>query len=1168
MSLLIKDLFQKDINRNIETVIKADDRDHISDEVVEYVITAEITKKITTLFREYNDYAGANGVWISGFFGSGKSHLLKILSYVFENKEVGGYQCGELFAEKIENDELLKADIYNSTRIPSESILFNIDQQAQNTNNTEDNAILAVFYKVFYDHMGFYGAQSHVAEFEMWLYGKKQFDSFKQSFIELHGKSWLEARRDYFDPLVTDDVAVVLGKLNNAQPSKYENIIDNIEDKQIQSIDDFCSRVHDYIMTKPKGFRLNFFVDEVGQYISDNTRLMLNLQTIAETLATRTRGHSWVFVTSQEDMDKVVGDMNRAQQNDFSRIQARFRIKIPLTSANVDEVIEKRLLKKHDNCIADLGNTFQSEQSHLESLLSFSEAGVQFRNYLNEIDFINKYPFIPYQFDLFQQCRRALSTHNAFQGRHASVGERSMLGVFQQVVQSILAKDTTALVSFDMMFEGIRNELKGQIQNSIILAERNVSDPFTVRVLKALFLVKYFSNFKSTKRNVAVLMIDNMHLDLKQHEQKITEALTLLENQSYIQRNGDLYEYLTDEEKDVEEEIKNTDIDESAVTSLIKELLFDEIIKDTRIKYQENKIDYDFSPRIDGILLGRQKELDIEIVTENHPNYLNENILAAQTMGTTTLRVVLSSNAIFMKDLKMYLKVNKYVKQSQNTSNKPELKRIIQDKGMQNAERRRNLILMANQSLASASFFINGAKKDISFSNDGKQRIINAFQILIQSVYPNLRMLRNISFTEDSIKNIFSKHQDDLFAADDTTISEAEMEVLNFISRRKNNSDATVLTQLKEAFTKKPYGWYPNAIWTIVARLYKRAKIELKQGANVLENGAVLSALMNTHLHNQTRVEPQATFDTKAVNALKQLFRDVFDTSSAYRDAKDIAHDFKSNLELLLEEVNHLLDRKREYHFISELDDLAELLTKLTKKDYAYFLTNIKDFEDDLLDAKEDFLDPIRRFVNSDQIKIYDSIKSIVLSDTENIRYVEGSEFKQISEFIQDKKPYSSNKLQLAKEAKDILTAKLDETIRKERENAKNTMLQLQKSLSDRADFLDLSPEQQAELMQAFNKQIMLLDNTRLIPSIREAYYTLKDKIYPAQLSKLANWSIEVSNATTKSNEPKVQYLKRGDIKPKFHKPELRTEQDVEQYIELMKMAMLRAIKENKRIYL
>src|SRR5699024_5314408 len=124
-------LFKKDFARSIETVIKADDKSHILQEVEEYVITNEIYLTLADFFEQYNNYEGANGVWISGFFGSGKSHLLKILSYVLEDRTAGGAHLGELFAQKVEEDAKLKGDILNGTRIPSESILFNIDQQAQ-----------------------------------------------------------------------------------------------------------------------------------------------------------------------------------------------------------------------------------------------------------------------------------------------------------------------------------------------------------------------------------------------------------------------------------------------------------------------------------------------------------------------------------------------------------------------------------------------------------------------------------------------------------------------------------------------------------------------------------------------------------------------------------------------------------------------------------------------------------------------------------------------------------------------------------------------------------------------------------------------------------------------------------------------------------------------------
>lgn len=208
----ITELFAKDVNRNIETVIKADDEEHILDEVFEYVITKEISDKIRDFFSDYKNYKDANGVWISGFFGSGKSHLLKLMSYVLENREYDGYNLAEVFAEKIEDDAMLKADILSSTKIPSESILFNIDQQAQITSKQEEDALLNVFYKVFYDHLGYFGAQKHVAEFEQWLDSEGIYKTFQEDFEKDNGEFWSKARRKYFSPKVKQSIGNVYQK--------------------------------------------------------------------------------------------------------------------------------------------------------------------------------------------------------------------------------------------------------------------------------------------------------------------------------------------------------------------------------------------------------------------------------------------------------------------------------------------------------------------------------------------------------------------------------------------------------------------------------------------------------------------------------------------------------------------------------------------------------------------------------------------------------------------------------------------------------------------------------------------------------------------------------------------------------------------------------------------
>src|SRR5690606_19333241 len=185
---------------------------------------------------------------------------LKILSYVLENRQFGDESLGQLFAEKIKDNPKLKADILASmAKYRSESILFNIDQQAQITSKSDQNALLQVFYKVFFDHQGFYGFQPHIAEFEAYLAKNDKYEAFKFEFEKEFGKPWTEARKDYVDPLIGDAIAGALGKIYHTDAEKYLDYLDEWEDKHRASIEDFANKVAEYIASKGKGFRLNFF---------------------------------------------------------------------------------------------------------------------------------------------------------------------------------------------------------------------------------------------------------------------------------------------------------------------------------------------------------------------------------------------------------------------------------------------------------------------------------------------------------------------------------------------------------------------------------------------------------------------------------------------------------------------------------------------------------------------------------------------------------------------------------------------------------------------------------------------------------------------------------------------------------------------------------------------
>ena len=182
MTTQLSDIFDKPVDRPIDGVIKADDEASLRVELDEYVVTSEIGQRLENFLDAYNNYDTSNGVWISGFFGSGKSHLLKMLALVLENREVDGKHAYDIFAEKVKDEPMLAGALRKAISIPSMSILFNIDQRADVISKTDVDALLSVFQKVFDEMCGFYGKQPHIAQFERDLHSRGQLEAFKKAF--------------------------------------------------------------------------------------------------------------------------------------------------------------------------------------------------------------------------------------------------------------------------------------------------------------------------------------------------------------------------------------------------------------------------------------------------------------------------------------------------------------------------------------------------------------------------------------------------------------------------------------------------------------------------------------------------------------------------------------------------------------------------------------------------------------------------------------------------------------------------------------------------------------------------------------------------------------------------------------------------------------------------
>jgi hypothetical protein len=1149
-------IFAKDIQRPIEGVIKADDAAHLGTEVEEYVLTNEAAKGLEILLEEYTSYTNANGVWISGFFGSGKSHMLKMLAHLLGDVEGQDYprqDVSDSFRTK-SSDAFLPGLLNKADRMSARSLLFNIDQKATLISKDQTDALLKVFVKVFDESHGYYGNQGHVAQFERDLDNRGQYAAFKEAFERIASVSWAQGREQSAleGPNIDRAFAEVNGEI-------AEGIIRQYSASYSVSIEDFARDVKAWLdKQSDPTFRLNFFVDEVGQFIGSDTKLMLNLQTIAESLNTKCSGRAWVFVTSQEDMEKVLGDRTRQQGNDFSKIQARFKTRLKLTSADVEEVIRKRLLEKNDAGVAALGKIYADQHANFKTLFDFVDGAKTYRNYTDEAHFVGTYPFVSYQFPLFQAAIEGISDHNVFEGRNSSVGERSMLGVVQQVAKGIGNVEVGQLATFDSMFAGIRASLKSAAQRSIDVAERNLDSPLAIRLLKALFLVKYVESFQATPRNLTVLVYDRFGLDLPALSEQVKEALTVLETQTYIQRNGNAYEYLTNEEQVIEEEIKNLDIDASEVSGRLFKILSGDVIKTSKIRYANNGQDFPFGFKLDDQAHGPQRELAVHFISPEYP-YSPEEI-RMHSAGKDELRVTLEPDARVLADLRLLIKTEKYIKRKQSTSISAIESQILQTKGAQNIDREKELIERVKASVGKSALVINAADI-ISSSQDALARVTHGFQDLISRTYTQLRLLGGTTYSEQQVAGA-ANPDSGLFDADASSkLFAPREEVLSFVLRKEALGEQVTVKTVVDSFTAKPYGWDLASIEVLIASLIGKSKVTLTVDGNVLKRSEVATALRNTQKHAHAVVSPQKTFNEGKVAAFRKFCTDFFDEGNTPKDPLELARHGADKLKAKRDELKATMTGSK-YPFVSHLSRPIELLDQVVGMPDDWYLTDFN-VGDDLLDAKESAIDPIKAFLSGSQRAIYDEAADLLATHSSNLGYLPSGSDATVRTALDDPNAFRGNKMAQLKQATDQLRAQIDQVVGGTRSEIVEAIGGRKGEIKGTVFYARATPDAQESVLRRIDQTISLVRAQNQVALLRETGSSFEEAVYPGLLDQLA--ASQQGDGDGGTPRPK-QTVSVKTISATGVSGVLETEEDVDRYLDALRRALVQTLNDGKRI--
>ena len=971
--MIIRDMFADDINRKINGVIKVDQAadDVIEQELNEYVITKELKKHFITFFNYYSDAldepTADTGVWISGFFGSGKSHFLKILSYLLENKEVKGIHSVERFRRKFEDDPATYMLIDRSTKVQTETILFNID--IEGSINKDKTAVLRVFAKTFYNHLGFFGENLKVAKLEQYIDQQGKTDEFRRVFEEKKGMPWVDSRKAFaFNGKFIIPTLVEVLDMSEEDAKAWFNDKSATEFSIAQLVED----IKDYLNTKPDNFRLLFMVDEVGQYVGTDTDMLLNLQSLVEKIGSECGGKVWVVCTGQEAIDEII----KVRADEFSRIQARFKTRLSLSSSSVDEVIQKRILKKNNEAESKLEAIYEKNDSVLRNLFSFTDSILDIKGYSGSREFAVNFPFVPYQFIIMQKVFAEIRKHGN-SGKHLSGGERSMLSGFQEATQKIQDKDEYALVPFFRFYDTVHTFLDSSIRRVIERCQKAADngdgiEAQDVDVLKLLYLIRYIDDIPANLDNIVILMADDIRMDKITMRETVRECLNRLMSQNYIGRTGEVYNFLTDEEQDIQREIKNTTVDTASIVDRIGQMIFGDIF--TTKKYRYGKYDFSFDQMVDGITIGNitggMRLRFLTVATDNSEK--SELRLMTDSKGKEA--IVVLSNTPYYESLESAMKIRKYVKQRNVNQLPKSVQDIIRDQQEEATKYEQTAMEDLVKAIESAQFYVDGEHIELKGGN-AKSRIEQALEYLVSHVYSELSLIEKNADTDADVIEILTGVENIMPGMEPNRGAAAKIE--EYLEMQAMKNLPTSMADIQSRYSAIPYGWKEIDIAAVVARLIYDQKVTIKYAGSTIQpdNPKLPDMLRKKSEIGKTSISKRQMITATKMRAVKELLREYFDVMDVPDDEDGLVAFVVQKFGELQDHYTELKSRYEGHKYpdqslvAASIEQMDKVLSQ--RKDNIALIDAILKEEDNLFDNKEK-MQRVEGFFKN-QVQVFDA---------------------------------------------------------------------------------------------------------------------------------------------------------------------------------------------------
>ena len=1025
-----QDLYEKGLDRKVNPAVSASDLtdDTVLTEIVEYVFTEEIIINLYNILTNIKHNQGSHvGIWINGYYGSGKSHFLKYASYCLsQNKE----RCEMAFIRLIEATEDIMLHTNGMSKLEQEGVsvselkalrnwyvsqadvemvMFNIGD-VHDVNADQQTAFTTIFWNQFNARRGFNSFNLALAQYlEKALDDNGKFGEFKD-YVKSKGYDWERNISRFAAGRL--DLALQMAK--EIDPTLSTDVIrTKIMNNDVSvSVESFAAEMKEYIDSKQsRNFRILFFVDEVSQFIGEHRDLILQLQSLVKRLEEVCESRCWIACTAQQTLEEVVtnvGGNTTNPEDEVGKILGRFEVRASLQGTSPEYITQKRILEKKGDVEITLGDMYEKDKAKLDAQFVLPST---YKAYSNKQDFIACYPFVPYQFQLIMKVLNSFVDMN-YVDKQVKGNERSLINITFSIAKDTAQMEVGEFVSFDRffgaMFQGSMQHLGQRALSNARHALDLITDPekqeFYRRVVYVLFMVCNLSDvdkqsFSATIDNIVTLLMTKIDASKAAIKQDVSTVLAFLIDKAVIRKvktdNGaEIYEFYTEEESKVAQLISNQQVDSNTYSDELKTIFFNHFGNPSN---KENYATRSFNVgiNIDGRnYLSNNADVCIDFVTTASTDSADMFAFSTNNSPQGThliffLYPLIKDNKELRANFLYYCRVQRFAQEPAISEERQRTKRLFQERAKDLYEKE---IKPQFQHILDTCPVISCGSV-LSAAETGSAKKVERYKTLLARHMESLYQFAQLVNVSEVPKNNADLSAKILRPIDETTVqlpmSTPEKKIKDYLDRSPH--DVTV-NDIVRQFTKVPYGWSDYATIYFLNELVRRHlyAFNYNNNPNVSREETARNIVRDA---NKFTVEKAKAISQDVLNDFIDAWKKIFNVMSV-KGSNDSTELFRNCKETDDSVLNKLLRNYRELArkingcpFADTIDEAITLMEKwLTERDPLKFFQTIIEARDEAT-LLFDRCKSINSFHN-DQFDLYQRLRNFLDDNRDNFAFL------------------------------------------------------------------------------------------------------------------------------------------------------------------------------------